>query len=146
MSRMSRTKGAAAEREVFKIFNDELGLEIRRNLDQYQQSDSDARMYGFCIEIKRCEKLNLRAWWKQVVDASKKDDSVPILIYRQSRQPWRVMMPMAATSPIFDPTAKWLCDFEWTQTVLLEPAFMYVLRETISSQHIEMMTTSSTQH
>ena len=90
MSKMSRTKGAAAEREVFKIFNDELGLSIKRNLEQYQQSDSDARLYGFCIEIKRCEALSLRSWWDQVVESSKKDHSIPVLIYRQSRQPWRV--------------------------------------------------------
>ena len=39
MSKLSRTKGASFERELVKIFREELGVECRRNLTQYQESE-----------------------------------------------------------------------------------------------------------
>jgi len=132
MGKMSRDKGAAAEREVFKIIRDTTGIDIMRNLEQYQGTDSDAHILGFCIEIKRVEQLSLKTWWDQVLKVARKSREVPVLIYRQSRQPWRVMLPWASTSyMLHDDTAlaEWMLDFDYTQTILLEPMFTMLLSE-----------------
>jgi len=39
MSKLSRNKGATFERELCKIIFEELGVEVRRNLSQYQEKD-----------------------------------------------------------------------------------------------------------
>jgi Holliday junction resolvase len=145
--RMSRNKGAAGEREVFKILNDELGLDLKRNLDQYQGADSDLHIYGFCAEIKRQETLSLKSWWEQVVTIARRERELPVLIYRQSRQPWRVVLPLAQFSPMFAEEInddyishpKWVLDFEYTATILLQPMFTTVLREVMVNQTYKEM-------
>ena len=52
----------------------------------------------FIIEIKRVEKLELSAWWKQVQKAEADiarfilDPLYPVVAYRQSRQPWKFLI------------------------------------------------------
>ena len=138
MSKMSRNKGAAAEREVFKIIRDVTGIEVKRNLDQYQESDSDCHVLGFCIEIKRVEELRLKSWWAQVVEVAKKHNEVPVLIYRQSRQQWRAVLPWVSTSylcHVDEPSLpESFMDYEYTQTVFLDPVFTMLLSESETGQ------------
>lgn len=130
----SRDKGANGEREVIRIFNDELGMDLKRNLDQYQGTDCDCRFDGLAIEIKRQEKLQLRAWWKQICEV--RGDDLPVLIYRQSRQPWRVILPLHGVSELFvywqqgQPLIpEWSYDFERRIEMELAPMFTDVIRE-----------------
>ena len=84
MGKSQRTKGAAGEREFINLLKDELGdlPELKRNLDQYQESACDLVIANYAIEIKRQEALSIGSWWKQACDNA--DGLIPALAYRQS--------------------------------------------------------------
>lgn len=92
-----RSKGANAEREVSKIINEhflENGINIttERNLEQVRHGGRDLiNLEPFCVEIKRQEKVNIKASMQQACDAALQDE-IPVLIYRSNRQPWTVRM------------------------------------------------------
>jgi hypothetical protein len=98
-----RTKGASAEREfialIQEIVDDALGdkrFELHRNLDQTRAGGCDVAgappEYDFvAVEIKRQEQLSIDKWWEQACSQAR-PGQVPVLAYRQKRQPWRVVM------------------------------------------------------
>lgn len=88
---MSRNKGSAAEREIFKLLSKELGITIERNLSQARSggADSNECIGPFAIEVKRGEVERLQAWWQQAVKQAQVLGKYPLLLYRRSRQPWR---------------------------------------------------------
>lgn len=92
-----RTKGSAAEREIIKLLQQVLDTELGKEAPKLQRNTLQTA-YGGCdihgyprvaIEVKRQEKLNIPAWWKQTLQQAS-SEQVPILIYRQSFKPWRV--------------------------------------------------------
>lgn len=86
-----RAKGASAEREVAKLLEPTCG-KLKRNLEQVRSGGHDLiGIDWLAIEIKRQETLNVEAWWAQTVSQAK-DGQIPVLIYRQSRKPWTVVM------------------------------------------------------
>jgi len=88
----SRNKGQGGEREVVNLLNAALGLNLRRNVAQTQEGGADiVRIPGFSIEVKRQEVLKVSAWWTQTLRQAK-EGTIPVLIYRQNRHPWRVRM------------------------------------------------------
>jgi len=89
----SRNKGAAAELEVAKIINEALGTDIHRNLGQARDGEDDITLGKYRWEIKRRETLAIPSWCRQVEACCKKGE-VPIVCYRASRQPWRVVIPL----------------------------------------------------
>jgi len=90
-----RSKGAAGERELFKLLSNELGISVTRNLEQSRRGGSDTiDVPGWSIECKRQERANLTAWWAQTFEQSKRDGKRPALFYRANRQPWMVMLDM----------------------------------------------------
>lgn len=90
---MSREKGRRAEIELLKLLCDELNVTAQRNRDQAANGGGDClQIPGYCIEIKRCETLCIPAWWRQAVKQAQAAGSEPILFFRQSRKPWRVVM------------------------------------------------------
>ena len=101
MGAAQRTKGAKAEREVASLLADRLGGDVVRNLVQTREGGHDLLgVDPFALEVKRCERLELAAWWRQACDQCP-EGQVPALIYRQSRQPWRVILPLRY---LMDPT------------------------------------------
>ena len=58
--------------------------------DQLQWWDRLIGCYGLAVEVKRQETLSLNTWWKQCELSANRDNSVPVLIYRQNKQKWRV--------------------------------------------------------
>ena len=97
MSRLSRSKGAQFERAICKIIFEELGLNVRRNLSQYQESDlGDIELEPFLIECKRYASGNWfqKPWWEQTKTAAAKQNMIPVLIWKYDRQPIRVTVPM----------------------------------------------------
>ena len=97
MSKKSRTKGAQFERAVCRAIKDELGLDVRRNLSQYQESDlGDIELEPFLIECKRYASGNWfqKPWWEQTKTAAAKQNMIPVLIWKYDRQPVRVTVPM----------------------------------------------------
>lgn len=95
--RRSRNKGSRGELEVAKIINDRLGLELHRtpNSGAFKWHDNlkgDVQGWpGMHLEVKRAERLQIPKWLEQTEDDCP-DGSVPLLVFRQSHQPWRVVM------------------------------------------------------
>lgn len=103
-----RTKGQTGEREVAKMLN-ELVAEVRREYglpvldtrdELFQRNQNQSAVGGhdlsnplwLGIEVKRQEQLSINGWWKQVIEATNRDGTIPILIFKQNRQKWRVCM------------------------------------------------------
>lgn len=99
----SRAKGASAEREVIKILQSVVdralgkdAFKLERNLEQTRNGGCDIvgapkEFDFFSFEIKRQEKLQISKWMQQCIKQSR-DDQIPVLIYRQARRPWRVVV------------------------------------------------------
>ena len=90
----SQRKGACGERELLAILQGH-GIPAHRNIQRYvggrNNPDISAEFRGrkLHIEVKRRERLNLRAAINQAVsDADGK--AFPVVIHRSSRQPWLV--------------------------------------------------------
>jgi hypothetical protein len=127
MSINSRNKGATFEREVCRWIEDEFGVKVRRNLEQYQVVDlGDILLSPFTIECKRYGSGNWHKpdWWEQVCRAAR-DDSIPLLIYRFDRQPTRLVFPLYALGDY--PTNN-----DMTCTVGLEEGAM-IIREVLNA-------------
>lgn len=112
MGLMARNKGKRAEREivaalqpvvnrVFFEYNTEAAdrgvsrLEtpiLQRNTLQSDRGGYDiVGLDWIAPEVKRCEVLNLKAWWRQA-KAQAKSGQTPVLFYRQNGSKWRVRM------------------------------------------------------
>lgn len=103
----SLNKGKSGEREIVKLIQPIVDTcylpyaEILGDAPIMQRNTLQSHLGGFdivglewfAIEVKRCETLNLNAWWKQTLSQAYKDQT-PILFYRQSRKAWRVRMTM----------------------------------------------------
>lgn len=90
----SRAKGAAAERELAKIFR-EYGYETRRG-QQYCGANGDADVVGLPgihIESKRVEKLNLDLAYNQSCRDARENE-IPIVAHRKNRGKWMVTMSL----------------------------------------------------
>ena len=95
----SRAKGARSERELFGMLSDELGFVVQRNISQTRGGGADCiEIPGWAVECKRCETLNINAWWAQAAEQS--GDKTPILFYRQSRQPWKAILNLSDLVPL----------------------------------------------
>jgi len=95
----SRRKGGNGEREFAEWVHNLLGLinKPKRNLEQVRSGGTDLIVPPFAFEVKRCEKLQLRKWWVQVVKAVKDKDGlahnlIPVVAYRQNKQGWRILI------------------------------------------------------
>ena len=122
----SRRKGATGERELARWIREELGIEVQRNLKQFQQSqEGDLTPLGpYLIEVKNCARLNLKAWWVQAVVQAKKAGLVPVLAYKVARKGWRFVVPYPTLG------GEWRYDFEYTMDI--GPAcFALVVRESL---------------
>lgn len=90
----SRRKGVAGERESADIFR-AAGCEVlplQNNVRDHGDFLARSR-YGckFVVDSKRQERLKLPEWSRQV-EAVARDGEVPAVVYRSSREPWRVSM------------------------------------------------------
>ena len=101
----SRQKGAGGEREVIKLLRplieriyrqcDQQPPELERNTLQWHKGGCDILgVPGIALEIKRCETLEVDKWWAQACQQAERvgGGTLPVLMYRKNRQPWRVRM------------------------------------------------------
>lgn len=109
-----RQKGANGERELATelnvIVNQLLvkhGLPvpekpvIQRNQNQSAVGGADlSNCFGISIEVKRQEQLSVNKWWEQCCKAAAKNNEFPVLIYRQNKQAWRVVMHVLVQLPV----------------------------------------------
>lgn len=102
-----RQKGANAEREICLAMNavilkvmKNLGYSeeervravnsVQRNQNQSAVGGNDlSNTFGMSIEVKRQETLSVNTWWRQCTEAAARNNEHPVLLYRQSRKPWK---------------------------------------------------------
>ena len=124
--RSNRNRGAAAERELARWIKDELGIEVSRNLKQYQRTqEGDLTPLGpFLLEVKYHARINVRDWWRQAVESAKKADAIPVVAYKVARKGWRFVLPHTSAQ------GEWSHDYEYTVDV--GPAcFAMIVREAL---------------
>jgi N-dimethylarginine dimethylaminohydrolase len=82
MAKISRQRGATYEREVANEIFDMLGVRIKRNLKQYQQSEEGDLILGqYLIECKRRKKIAVHEFMDQAVKACDPGQT-PVVIMR----------------------------------------------------------------
>ena len=124
--RSNRQRGASAERELARWIKDELGVEVSRNLKQYQRSqEGDLTPLGpFLIECKYHARLNVRDWWRQAVVQAKVAELIPVVAYKVARKGWRFVLPHTSAQ------GEWRHDYEYT--IDAGPAlFALIVRESL---------------
>lgn len=94
-----RTKGSAGEREICQKLSEALkpAEPFTRNLDQVRDGGADiVALRPFAIEVKRQENLQLNAWKKQAIRQTTNKNPIAVLMYRQNRRPWVVLIDARA--------------------------------------------------
>lgn len=95
-------KGKAGEREVVKLLQpvvDEVYGRLLMDAPQLHRNQNQSALGGYdidglpwiALEVKRQEQLSINAWWKQVNKAARPGQE-PIVIFRQNRKKWRILM------------------------------------------------------
>jgi Holliday junction resolvase len=91
MGLMQRNKGKRGEREAARILSEITGREVTRRVRQ-RDGDSDLLgLDGYSIEVKIARRVTaaiVDEWWDQTI-AQAGINHIPVLMYRQDRQPWR---------------------------------------------------------
>lgn len=91
----SRAKGANGERQAAKwlYYNLKLNAKPERNLEQVRSGGGDLIDIGcFCIEVKRCEKLQIIKWWNQALKSAEDRNEEPVLMYRRNKESWKFIV------------------------------------------------------
>ncbi len=103
-----RQKGQNGEREIADMLNsiylkvlqdnglpekDKRDHPFQRNQNQSAVGGSDlSNPFNLDIEVKRQENLSINTWWKQCVESAKRSGGEPVLVFKQNRKAWRVML------------------------------------------------------
>lgn len=121
-----RQKGAEGERQVAKALNEVIAAVLReqqwspeviagcancvqRNQNQSAVGGCDlSNVFGIAVEIKRQEQLSVNTWWTQCVAAAARNREFPVLVYRQNKQKWSVVMYGSLALPhVNEPMHTW---------------------------------------
>lgn len=128
MSASQKRKGNRAEVEFSKALSQHLGETIQRELGSARDGGPDL-IIGDCwaVEIKRHEQPRLTDWWQQACRQAADQHRYPALAYRQTRQPWRILVPLDV---VIWGIRTWECEptLDWTATLSLA-GFATVIRE-----------------
>lgn len=99
MGAKSRTKGAAAERELAHLLADHLGVALKRKLEQTRDGGYDLEgLPGIALECKRYAKAGSsekRTWWLQTIKQARASKSIPVLAYRLDRAEWTFVVQLS---------------------------------------------------
>ena len=123
----SRAKGAGFEREIAHLIYEHLGISVRRDLDQYRESQHGdlIGLDGWVIECKRYADnssfLHRPEWWTQTCNAARNGEH-PVLIYKYDRRPIRCVFPLHVINPAM------AIKFDEVVTTTFE-TWCYVVRE-----------------
>ncbi len=137
LGKYKRSKGAAAERELFGLLSEHLGFVVRRNVDQARNGGADGiEIPGWAIEVKRQEQWESR-WWIQALEQAEESGRMPALCYRASRQPWRVRLWLANVTTVLTGVSGLLPHETdaWCEVDL--PTFAMIVRESLPAQKQE---------
>ena len=95
-----RNKGASFERQCASMIKENLGIEVKRDLEQYRQGDRGdlIGIDGAVIECKRYKMANgghyHEDWWLQVEKAAG-ESAEPFLIYKYDRAEPKVVVRLS---------------------------------------------------
>lgn len=149
-----RQKGAEGEREVAKALNavilralNEQGHNVpdtdivQRNQNQTAVGGNDlSNVFGLSVEVKRQEQLAINAWWAQCVAAAARNAETPVLIYRQNRKAWRVVMNAELPLPMAQGSyrAAKVCRVELSWDDFLEWFYQHVTRKLLNGYEVRV--------
>ena len=100
----AQKKGKVGEVEFCRWLDDNLkfsekryfGEKTQRNYNQSDGHSADIIVHPFIFEVKRREKLDLKQWWAQVVNAKNNNPNpalTPVVAFRQNRKKWEFLIP-----------------------------------------------------
>jgi hypothetical protein len=121
----SRNKGASFERKICKLIKDNLNIDAKRNLDQYQaKGQADIIIPGWSIECKAYLKGTTfkRAWWEQAKESAASLNLTPVLIYKYNNCPIKCVISLDVLSRNFNAGHDLVCEVD------IETWF-YIVRE-----------------
>jgi hypothetical protein len=121
----SRNKGASFERKICKLIKDNLNIDAKRNLDQYQSKGmADIIIPGWSIECKAYLKGTTfkRAWWEQAKQSAASLNLTPVLIYKYNNCPIKCVISLNVLSRNFNAGHDLVCEVD------IETWF-YIVRE-----------------
>ena len=121
----SRNKGASFERKICKLIKDNLNIDAKRNLDQYQaKGQADIIIPGWSIECKAYLKGTTfkRAWWEQAKESAASLSLTPVLIYKYNNCPIKCVISLDVLSRNFNAGHDLVCEVD------IETWF-YIVRE-----------------
>lgn len=107
IGRSSRRKGKVGEREIVNALK-AAGFEAAHRSAQYCGNTGDAPdvegLPGIHIEVKRVERLNLKAAYQQAVHDSKENSNndIPAIFHRQSHEPWMVTLSLSDFLKVYE--------------------------------------------
>ena len=119
----SRNKGAAFEREIANLLNEELELTIplKRILEQTREKFLPDLILGrWHLECKRYGQGNepIENWWNQVLD-SIKERELPALIYKFNNRPIKVRVPLHTINTNLEKNNNHTCDLSWNDFIFI---------------------------
>lgn len=131
-----RNKGAAFERQIAQLLYLHLGINFKRDIEQYRAADHGDLIcdadFPFVIECKRYADGPIGGrpeWWKQADKAAKAMNKLTCLIYKYDRKPIRVVITLDAIVLAIDPQAA-PCDPSHVEMDI--ETFCYIARELIA--------------
>ena len=92
----AKCKGKSGELEVVHILR-EAGFEDARRTQQFSGQDGTSDVLGipgYHLEVKRQETYRIDAWLEQAEHDAAEEGTIPVLIFRKSNQPWRVILSL----------------------------------------------------
>ena len=111
----SRNKGASFERKICKLIKDNLNIDAKRNLDQYQaKGQADIVIPSWSIECKAYQKGTTykQSWLEQTGEAAKRLSLTPVLIYKFNNCPIKCVIPIDVLSRNFSAGHDLVCEVD----------------------------------
>lgn len=136
----SRNKGKRGEYAVICLIQDNLGIKLKRDIEQYRNTDRGDLIaekgvdWPFCVEVKSYAKVSAThkpEWWKQVVEASNAQTLLPVLFYKYDRYDWRVVLKANTVSFALGGTLSHSDDILLTTDA---DGFFYLAREVLNKR------------
>ena len=121
----SRNKGASFERKICKLIKDNLNIDAKRNLDQYQtKGQADIIIPRWSIECKAYQRGTTfkPSWWVQTKESAATLKLTPVLIYKFNNCPIKCVIPIDVLSRNFSAGHDLVCEVD------IETWF-YIVRE-----------------
>lgn len=129
----SRRKGAEFEREIAQELYRLLGINFKRDLDQYREKDrgdliADCEGFPFLIECKRYASVGFRQeWWDQAYRAALLTGQRAAVVYRFDRRGAMVRVQLRAAMECLS-RGRWSAEDRHVIDIDLE-GFAYLCRE-----------------